>query len=107
LGVPFRAKVIKAVTGGRWDEERLTIAAERGWYLKRIFNFHCGAGLEKDGLPKRIQEQIKDAGVDHPDFDHALGLYWSYRQLDPKGFPLHDKLTALGLEQFSRAIEVK
>jgi len=107
LGVPFMAKVINAVTGERWDEEQLTHAAERGWYLKRIFNFYCGAGLEKDGLPKRIQEQIKDAGVDHPDFNHALELYWRYRQLDPQGFPLAEKLTALGLEQFSRVIEVK
>jgi aldehyde:ferredoxin oxidoreductase len=107
LGVPFMGKVVNSVTGQDWDEERLTLCAERGWYLKRIFNFLCGAGLEADTLPKRIRTQLQEAEIDHIDFDRALKLYWDYRQLGSDGFPSIHKLKELGLEEITDQLKTR
>jgi aldehyde:ferredoxin oxidoreductase len=97
LGVPFLAEVVNAVTGQDWSEDSLTRAAERGWYLKRTFNLLCGAGLEADTMPKRILKQLKEAAVDHADFDLALQSYYLHRQLDAAGLPSKEKLLELDL----------
>lgn len=98
LGLPLMARLVSAITGELWDEDDLSRAAERGWYLKRIFNLHCGAGKEADTLPARIQEQIRATGIDHDDFRQALDLFHQYRQLDSKGIPAEEKLLELGLK---------
>lgn len=104
LGVPFLGDVVTAVTGEDWSEDRLTLAAERGWYLKRSFNLLCGAGLEADTLPKRIRKQLKAAAVDHVDFDRALKSYHTHRQLDAAGYPAKEKLLNLNLEAVAQEL---
>lgn len=104
LSVDFLGKVVTAVTGDEWDEDRLTRTAERGWYLKRSFNLKCGAGREEDMLPKRIRKQLIEASVDHQNFDYALERYLDYRELDEKGFPSKEKLHNLELDDVSQAL---
>jgi aldehyde:ferredoxin oxidoreductase len=98
IKIPELAQVLNSVTGKNWDEDYLTETSERGWYLKRMFNFKCGAGRDADGLPARIQKQIQEAGCDHADFSHALELYYNYRRIDESGYPYPDKLRSIGLE---------
>jgi aldehyde:ferredoxin oxidoreductase len=105
LGLPLMGRLVSAITGENWDEGSLTRAAERGWYLKRIFNLHCDTGCEADTLPVRIQEQIQAAGVDHDDFQQALELYHRYRQLDSKGIPSSEKLLELGLSDLDAGLK--
>ncbi len=104
LGVPFLGEVVTAVTGQDWSEDRLTVTAERGWYLKRSFNLLCGAGLEADTLPKRIRKQLKEAAVDHEDLDRALMSYYTHRQLDAAGYPAKEKLLTLNLEALAQEL---
>jgi aldehyde:ferredoxin oxidoreductase len=101
MGFNFMSRVISAVTGTRWDEESLLLSAERGWYMKRLFNFGCGIKSEADTLPKRIQDQLVQEGCDHNDFNHILKLYQEQRELDSIGLPAKTKLNAIGLDDLS------
>jgi aldehyde:ferredoxin oxidoreductase len=98
MGLKFMSRVISAVTGTPWDEESLRQTAERGWYLKRLFNFGCGIHNADDTLPQRIQDQLILEGCDHNDFNHILKLYQEKRGLDSFGLPAMDRLSTLGLD---------
>jgi aldehyde:ferredoxin oxidoreductase len=101
MGVEFFARLLTAATGDVWDVDQLTLAGTRGWYLKRMFNALCGAGLDEDRLPQRVIDQMLEHEVDHPDFEHALALYHQARELRRDGWPAKSRLQELQLDEFS------
>jgi aldehyde:ferredoxin oxidoreductase len=98
LSADYTARLLAATTGVTYTPEDLIRVGERTWYLRRAFNLRLGVGLEADGLPRRIVEQIKAGHASLPDFDRALKEFHRQRALDECGVPSPQKLASLGLD---------
>lgn len=93
----YTAQLLTAATGESFTAQDLVRAGERTWYLRRLFNLRLGIGLEADGLPRRVIEQIQASGAPLADFERALHEFHRLRDLDQRGKPSAAKLRALGL----------
>ncbi len=98
LNADYTARLLTATTGVTYTPEDLMLVGERTWYLRRAFNLRLGVGLEADGLPRRIVEQIKAGHVSLSKFDRALKEFHRQRALDECGMPSPQKLASLGLD---------
>jgi aldehyde:ferredoxin oxidoreductase len=98
LDADYTARLLTATTGVTYTPEDLKRVGERTWYLRRAFNLRLGAGLEADGLPHRIVEQIRASHASLTEFDRALKEFHKQRELDGRGVPSPQKLAAVGLD---------
>ena len=98
LNADYTAQLLTATTGVTYTPEDLRWVGERTWYLRRAFNLRLGVGLEADGLPHRVVEQIKAGHASLSEFDRALKEFHRQRALDERGVPSPQKLASLGLD---------
>ena len=86
--------MLSAVTGIPYSSEDLLRTGERIWNLERMFNLHAGFTRADDTLPDRF---FGDGGIDHGEFDRALGEYYRFRGWGREGVPAGWKLAELGV----------
>jgi aldehyde:ferredoxin oxidoreductase len=96
-------ELVNAACGLDWEIDQLMLAGERAWNLKRAINHRLGLTGQNDRLPKALLVPYEDdpLGVKGyaPDFDPMLEAYYQARGWDlQSGFPMKDKLIALGLD---------
>jgi aldehyde:ferredoxin oxidoreductase len=86
--------MLSAVTGIPYTSEDLLRTGERIWNLERMFNLRAGFTRADDTLPDRF---FGDGGIDHGEFDRALGEYYRFRGWGLNGVPAGWKLEELGI----------
>ncbi len=86
--------MLSAVTGIPYTSEDLLRTGERIWNLERMFNLRAGFTRADDTLPDRF---FGDGGIDHGEFDRALGEYYQFRGWGLDGVPASWKLEELGI----------
>lgn len=97
LDADYTTRLLKAVTGHVYTPDDLIRAGERAWYLRRLFNWRMGVGLEADTLPKRVIRQIEESAASLKDFNAAKDEFYRQRELDASGLPPQHKLDEIGL----------
>ena len=93
-------ELLSAASGHDWDLEELMRAGERAWNLKRAYNCRLGLSRASEKLPRLLLEPLTEGGqAGHvPDMELLLREYYQASGWDPAtGWPLPDKLDALGL----------
>lgn len=93
--------LLNAATGRSWELEALLLAGERAWNLKRAYNCRLGWTRAAEKLPQLLLEPLEGSGqMGHvPDMDLLLKEYYAACGWDSgTGYPLPEKLEALGLE---------
>jgi aldehyde:ferredoxin oxidoreductase len=96
-------ELVKAACGLEMEIDQLMLAGERAWNLKRAINHRLGLTGQNDRLPMALLAPYEDDPLGEngfaPDFGAMLEAYYQARGWDPNtGFPMKDKLNALGLD---------
>ncbi len=90
--------------GENWTPQDLFLAGERIWNLERVFNLKAGISPEADSLPRRLLEEpiVEGPSKGYVNrLSELLPKYYQERGWDEKGVPSKEKLSLLGLENFS------
>lgn len=108
--VPPQAELdlINAATGYQWTFADMMRCGERGWNLKRLINLQMGLTAKDDCLPKPLLEPYPTGGAAgyKIDFPAMLDKYYETRGWDKlTGRPTEEKLTELGLAEFTKLFE--
>ena len=103
ISPPDLTELVNSVSDIDWDIEKLMVAGERGWNLKRAINNRLGLNRSNDRLPKKLLTPYQDSENDGhtvvPDLTKMLDSYYAARGWDPKsGYPTREKLSELGLD---------
>jgi aldehyde:ferredoxin oxidoreductase len=108
------AKLYNTVTGAEVSAQELALAGERIQALARIINIREGLSRKDDTLPWKVMNlPIPDDGPVHgavvtqDELDLMLDDYYTVRGWNLEGIPTKEKLTQLGLEEFSSIVEGK
>ena len=99
-------ELTNAALGFDWSLEKLLLAGERAWNLKRMINLRLGLTPANEKLPKLLLEPLPDGGQEGhvPDVDLLLDEYYAASGWDRQtGWPRSEKIAELGLE-FARKI---
>jgi aldehyde:ferredoxin oxidoreductase len=105
--VPWSSKQIQEImvnlTGWPVDDRQLTMAAERGMTLARIFNIREGFTAADDKLPRRFATSPADGplqgvAVDPEKLAQAQQDYYQMLGWDASGVPTCKRLAELGIE---------
>jgi aldehyde:ferredoxin oxidoreductase len=107
LNADYTARLLTATTGVSYTPGDLRRVGERTWYLRRAFNLRRGVGLEADRLPRRIIKQIEAGHASLADFDRALKVFHTQRELDRRGVPSAPKLASLGMGELIELFDAK
>jgi len=105
IGDDFFARLMRAVTGVKYEVQDLQLAGERIWNLERLYNLRAGFSREDDTLPPRfLSEPLKEGGsaghVVH--LDEMLAEYYRFRGWTSEGVPTSKKLETLGLNELAK-----
>jgi aldehyde:ferredoxin oxidoreductase len=95
------AALLQAAVGQEWDENRMLMAGERTWNMKRLFNMRLGWSQESEKLPSLLTQPLPDGGqAGHvPDVDSILREYYAASGWDMEtGWPGIEKLRELNLD---------
>ena len=99
--VPHLAKWFELVTGAEMDSQKLLLAGERIYNVKRLLNLRWGVTPEMDTLPERMLSQAKKEGPSKgnlPPLDQMLDQYYRARGWDASGGPDPKKREQLGIQ---------
>jgi len=95
------ADLVSAALGEAFDLDRIMLAGERGWQMKRLVNLRLGLTPRDDRLPGHLRRVLLDggaAGYAIP-LEEMLQAYYAARAWDPgDGRPSADRLLDLGLQ---------
>ncbi len=95
------AELLSLALGEEWSVERMLLAGERAWNLKRLYNLRLGWTPVHEKLPRLLLQSMPDSGQNGavPDMEVLLDEYYAACGWErPTGLPLPEKLRALGLE---------
>ncbi len=95
-------ELVNTACGLDWTLEKLLLAGERGWNLKRVINIRLGLNRTNDKLPKGLLRPYSDhplaAEEFVPDFTEMLDAYYQVRGWDKiTGYPTREKLVSTGI----------
>nr|WP_081460811.1 aldehyde ferredoxin oxidoreductase C-terminal domain-containing protein [Desulfotomaculum nigrificans] len=94
------AQWFELVTGWELTPNKLMLAGERIFNLKRIYSIRAGATGQQDTLPKRILSEPRGEGgaaTSLPDLETMLKDYYQYRDWDEHGVPTRRLLEKLSI----------
>ena len=96
-------ELVNSACGLDWSIEKLLLAGERGWNIKRVININLGLNRTNDKLPKGLLQPYSDHPIAAdefvPDFTEMLDNYYEERGWDKiTGYPTREKLVSLGLD---------
>jgi aldehyde:ferredoxin oxidoreductase len=100
--------LLSAATGHPWSLDRMLLAGERGWNLKRVYNCRLGWTRARETLPKLLLQPLPDGGQAGtvPNQELLLKEYYAARDWDEAtGLPTPPKLAALGLDWVTAAMK--
>jgi aldehyde:ferredoxin oxidoreductase len=93
------ANLLSYATGLTFNAQRLYIAGERIFNLKRVFNVRCGVSSKDDSLPALILRPLEGGSEGNvPDLELQKREYYAERGWNEDGVPSEKKLKSLGLE---------
>ena len=102
---------LEAVTGVGYTFEEVVQTGERIWNLQRLFNLKAGLTKDDDTIPKRFTEEPAPGGqnkgnvLPRQEFEAMVKAYYEMRCWDREtGYPTREKLTELGLEEYSHLL---
>ena len=92
------ANLLAYATGFNFDIDKLYIAGERIYNLKRMFNVRCGVGASDDVLPKIVLQPLEGGSEGNvPDLELQRKEYYKERGWSEEGIPTKEKLEELGI----------
>ncbi len=94
-------EILTSVTGWDLTPEEMVTTAQRGTTLARLFNHREGFTRADDILPPRFSEDLpKHQGIPEEMQERIVTEYYAAQGWDQRsGIPLHETITALGIEQ--------
>lgn len=102
---------LEPVTGVGYTFEEVVQTGERIWNLQRLFNLKAGLTKDDDTIPKRFMEESASGGpnkgnvLPRQEFEAMVKAYYEMRGWDRKtGYPTREKLTELGIEEYSHLL---
>lgn len=107
----MRAKLLTAVTGVKYTNERLYKQAEKIWNMERCFNVLEVGRCKKDDLQILHCHDSHDGDwttgtkIDPVRFEKLLDRYYKLVGWDENGIPSEDKLLELGLDDYNERLK--
>jgi aldehyde:ferredoxin oxidoreductase len=112
IDIQTLAELFTLATGVEMDEKTLQAAASRIYNVERAYAVRQGLTRADDLLYGRWGEEpvpdgpFKGFRIDPADFNRLLDEYYALRGWDQSGIPSNSTLSALGLEDVARELEI-